>query len=341
MTKITTIGLDLAKRVFQVHGVDATGAVVLRKRLRREDVLVFFTQLPPCRIGMEACSTAHHWARELRALGHEVLLMPPQYVKPYVKRNKNDAADAEAICEAVGRPSMRFVPVKTIEQQSVLALHRSRDLLVRQRTALANAIRAHLAEFGIIKAQGLHKLERLTQIVQDETDNRVPAEARDALTALVALVDELNTRIDAIEKQIRTWHTTSKASRRLATIPGIGPIIASALTATVADASAFANGRAFAAWLGLVPRQNSSGGKDRLGRVSKQGNGQLRRLLIIGAQAALQCSKSLRAHPWVAALLARKPRLVAAVALANKIARIAWAVMSKQEDFRGLAATPA
>ena len=222
-----------------------------------------------------------------------------------------------------------------------MALHRSRDLLVRQRTALANAIRAHLAEFGIIEAQGLHKLERLTQIVQDGTDNRVPAEARDALTALVALVDELNTRIDAIEKQIRTWHTASKASRRLATIPGIGPIIASALTATVTDASAFANGRAFAAWLGLVPRQNSSGGKDRLGRVSKQGNGQLRRLLIIGAQAALQCSKSLRTHPWVATLLARKPRLVAAVALANKIARIAWAVMSKQEDFRGLAATPA
>jgi transposase len=260
--------------------------------------------------------------------------MPPQYVKAYLKRHKNDAADAEAICEAVQRPNMRFVPVKSAEQQSVLVLHRSRDLLVRQRTALVNALRAHLAEFGIVEAQGIQNVGRLGEVIEDEADTRVPELTRAAARIIVQQIKGLNSTIDAITVQIRTWHATAEVSRRLATIPGIGAVIASALAATVPDPSVFASSRAFAAWLGLVPRQNSSGGKDRLGRISKQGNGYLRRLLIIGAQAALLRSKMLRAQPWVAALLARKPRLVVAVALANKIARIAWAVMTRGDTFR-------
>ena len=333
MSTVAVIGLDLAKRLFQVHGVDAAGAVVVRKRLRRDEVLVFFAQLPPCRIGMEACSTAHHWGRELRALGHEVLLMPPQYVKPYVKRHKNDAADAEAICEAVQRPSMRFVPIKTVDQQAILVLHRSRDLLVRQRTALVNAVRGHLAEFGLVEAQGIRNVPRLAALLED-TDSPVPPVAHGALKVLLEQITALSTNIDAIEADIRAWHAEHPHSRRLASIPGIGAVVATAIAATVPDPSVFANGRAFAAWLGLVPRQNSSGGKDRLGRVSKQGNSYVRRLLIIGAQAALLRSKQLRADPWVASMLARKPRLVVAVALANKIARIAWAVMTRNETFR-------
>jgi transposase len=338
MKAVVTIGLDLAKRVFQVHGVDAAGATIVRKKLRRSEVMVFFAQLPPCRIGLEACATAHYWARELQVLGHEVRLMPPQYVKAYLKRHKNDAADAEAICEAVQRPNMRFVPVKSAEQQSVLVLHRSRDLLVRQRTALVNALRAHLAEFGIVEAQGLQNVGRLGELIEDEADPRVPELARAAARVIVQQIKGLNSNIDAITVQIRTWHATAEVSRRLATIPGIGALIASALAATVPNPRVFASSRAFAAWLGLVPRQNSSGGKDRLGRISKQGNGDLRRLLIIGAQAALLRSKMLRAQPWVAALLARKPRLVVAVALANKIARIAWAVMTRGDTFRTAAA---
>jgi transposase len=270
----------------------------------------------------------------LRALGHEVLLMPPQYVKPYVKRNKNDAADAEAICEAVLRPSMRFVPVKTEEQQAVLVVHRSRDLLVRQRTGAINALRGHLAEFGVIAARSVPNVAKLAATVQDQTDAAIPALVRTALTVLLEQIEALTVRIDAIGQEIRAWHAANPTSRRLATIPGIGAVVASALAATVPDPAAFPDARSFAAWLGLVPRHNSTGGKDRLGGISKQGNGYLRRLLIIGAQAALLRSKALRADPWVTGLLARKPRLVVAVALANKIARIAWAVMTRGGVFR-------
>lgn len=338
MSEITTIGLDLAKNVFQVHGVDETETVVLRKQLRRGQVIAFFASLPRCVVGMEACATAHHWARELISIGHEVHLMPPQYVKAYVKRNKNDAADAEAICEAVKRPSMRFVPVKTAEQQSVLMTHRARDLLIRQRTMLVNALRGHLAEFGLIGAQGLHKVAGLVAIVMDDADARIPAIARQVLKDLVGSINELQRRIVAIEGQILGWHKSNVISRRLATIPGIGPIIATAIAATVPDPGMFSSGREFAAWLGLVPRQNSTGGKARLGGISKRGDGYLRRLLVSGAHAVLLRSKIAKANPWLASLLGRKPRLVVAVALANKTARIAWAVMSKQDTYRNAAA---
>jgi transposase len=334
MSEITTIGLDLAKNVFQVHGVDETGTTLVVKRLRRSQVMAFFAGLPRCLVGMEACATAHHWARELRGLGHEVRLMPPQYVKAYVKRNKNDAADAEAICEAVKRPSMHFVPVKTVEQQSALLMHRGRELLVRQRTMLANALRGHLAEFGLITAQGLHKLAELIAIVRDERDARVPNMARQVLRVMAEQLGDLETRIAAIEAQIMAWHKSNPVSRRLATIPGIGPIIATAIAATVADPSVFRSGREFAAWLGLVPRQNSTGGKARLGGISKRGDSYLRRLLVNGAHAVLLRSKAVRADPWLLALRGRRPRLVVAVALANKTARIAWAIMSKQDTYR-------
>ena len=336
--KITTIGLDVAKQVFQVHGVDDGGVVVVRKRLRRSQVLSFFARLAPCLVGMEACSTSHHWARELRTLGHEVRLMPPQYVRAYVKRNKNDSADAEAICEAVTRPSMRFVPVKTVDQQAVLVMHRARDLLVRQRTMLINALRAHMAEFGVITAQGTNKIINLEAVLLDETEERIPEMARGVLIVLVGQLTDLNRRIDDIERRIRCWHAQDETSRRLATILGIGPITASALAATVPDPSVFRNGREFAAWLGLVPRQNSSGGKDCLGGISKRGDGYLRRLLIVGAQAVLRWSKVKHSDPWVIGLLARKPRLVAAVAVANKMARIAWVIMSRMTSYQPSAA---
>jgi transposase len=334
MSEITTIGLDLAKSVFQVHGIDDAGCIVLRKRLRRGQVVTFFAGLAPCLVGLEACATAHYWARELRTVGHDVRLMPPQYVKAYVKRNKNDAADAEAICEAVRRPSMRFVPVKTVEQQSALLMHRGRELLVRQRTMLANALRGHLAEFGLIAAQGLHNVAGLIAIVRDDKDERVPDIARQVLRILADQIDALSRRIVAIEAQILAWHKNNPTSQRLATIPGIGPIIATAVAATVADAGEFRSGREFAAWLGLVPRQNSTGGKARLGGISKRGDSYLRRILINGAHAVLLRSKAAKVDPWLTSLRARKHRLVVAVAFANKTARIAWAIMSKQATYR-------
>ena len=327
--QVATIGLDLAKHVFQVHGVDAAGKVVLRRRLRRVQVVEFFAALPPCLVGMEACGTAHHWARVIRSLGHEVRLMPPQYVKPYVRRGKNDAADAAAICEAVTRPSMRFVPVKTEEQQAALVMHRARDLLVRQRTQLANAIRGHLAEFGVVEAQGIWKLGRLRAHLVEEA---VPEVAREVLLLLAGQFDEIERRISEIDAHILAWHKASPVSRRLATIPGIGPLIA--IAATVPDAGAFRSGREFAAWLGLVPRQRSSGGKQRLGRISREGDRYIRRLLVVGAQSALIGSKELKASPWVRGLLARCARLKVAVAVANKTARIAWAVMTRDEPYR-------
>lgn len=334
MSQITTIGLDLAKNVFQVHGIDESGAVMVCKRLRRGQVLAFFTGLPPCLIGLEACATAHHWARELMALGHEVRLMPPRYVKAYVKRHRNDAADAEAICEAVKRPSMRFVPVKTAEQQAALMMHHARDLLIRQRTMLVKALRGYLAEFGIVEAQGLHKVAWLIAILRDKTDTRVPDLARPALKAIAGQIDDIQKRITAIEAKVLAWHKSHPVSQRLATIPGIGPIAATAITATVPDPSVFRSGREFSAWLGLMPRQYSTGGKARLGGISKRGDGYLRRLPVNGAHAVFLRSKTARADPWVATLLGRRPRLVAAGAVANKTARIAWAVMRRQDIYR-------
>jgi len=338
MDEIKTIGLDLAKHVFQVHGVDAGGATVLRKRLRRGEVLAFFARLPGCLIGLEACATAHYWARELRSVGHEVRLMPAQYVKAYVKRNKNDAADAEAICEAVRRPTMRFVPIKTAEQQAALLVHRGRERLVRQRTALVNALRAHLAEFGVIAPQGLRNVARLIAVVRDQSDARLPAAARPVLEVLARQIEQLEEAVATLEKQLLAWHKSNPVSQRLATIPGIGPIIATALAATVVEASGFRSGREFAAWLGLVPRQHSTGGKARLGGISKRGNRYLRRLLINGASANLLRSKATNADPWVIGIRRRRPSLVVAVALANKTARIAWAVMHRQQNYRPMAA---
>jgi transposase len=338
MSEITTIGLDLAKHVFQVHGIDASGAPVVRKRLRRSEVLTFFARLPSCLIGLEACATAHYWARELRAIGHEVRLMPAQYVKAYVKRNKNDAADAEAICEAVRRPTMRFVAIKTAEQQAALLVHRGRERLVRQRTALVNALRAHLAEFGVIAPLGLRNVARLIDIVRDESDARLPDLARKVLRVLAEQVEQLQAAVAAMEEQLTAWHKSNPVSQRLATIPGIGPIIATAIASTVVEASGFRSGREFAAWLGLVPRQHSTGGKARLGGISKRGNQYLRRLLINGASANLLRSKATNADPWVIGLRRRRPSLVVAVALANKTARIAWAVMHRQENYQRMAA---
>lgn len=331
---IKTIGLDLAKNVLQVHGVDDAGKVVLKKQVRRAQLLPFFAARPPCLVGMEACATAHHWARELSAFGHEVRLIPAQYAKAYVKRNKNDAADAEAICEAVTRPSMRFVAVKTVEQQAGLVLHRTRDLLIRQRTMLINALRGHLAEFGIIAPQGPQNIGKLVAVLQDETDERIPAFAREVLDLVVKQLASLAIPIEAVEAKIRSWFRTNQTCRRLATIPGVGPIVATALVATIGDPKAFASGRNFAAWLGLTPRQNSTGGKQRLGGITKRGDGYLRRLLLNGTQAVLRWSKTAKADPWLDALGKRKPPMVVAVALANKTARIIWAVWTRSTEFR-------
>ena len=333
---ITTLGIDLAKSVFQLHGVDADGTVVLQKKLRRNAVLDFLGKLEPCLIGMEACATSHFWAREVAALGHDVRLIPPAYVKPYVKRQKNDAADAEAICEAVTRPNMRFVPVKTAEQQAVLVLHRSRDLLMRQKTMILNAIRAHLAEFGIVTAQGPRKIVEIIGRLEDPDNIELPSFARSALLSLAAQLRSLTEEIVRIERQLMAWHRQSQASQRLETIPGVGLITATALAASVPDPSVFKSGRQFAAWLGLVPRQNSSGGKERLGRVSKMGNGYLRRLLVVGATSVTRraAETDTRTGAWVRSLLERKPTRLVTVAIANKTARTAWALLAKGESYK-------
>ena len=337
--EIRTLGIDLAKSVFQLHGVDGSGVVVLQKKLRRGAVLDFLGKLEPCLIGMEACATSHHWAREIAALGHDVRLIPPVYVKPYVKRQKNDAADAEAICEAVTRPNMRFVPVKTEEQQSVLVLHRSRDLLMWQRTMMLNAIRAHAAEFGIIAAQGPRRVADLVRRLSDPDGLGLPSIARSALLALGGQLESLAEEISRIERQLLIWHRQNAASQRLETIPGVGIITATALAASVPDPSAFKSGRQFAAWLGLVPKQNSSGGKDRLGRVSKMGNGYLRRLLVVGATSVTRRAPNTdtRTGAWVRSLMERKPTRLVTVAIANKTARTAWAMLMRQEDYRAAA----
>jgi transposase len=333
--QITTIGLDIAKNVFQVHGIDATEKVVVRKQLRRSQVLAFFQALPPCLVGMEACATAHYWARELTKLGHQVRLMPAKDVKAYVKRNKNDAADAAAICEAVRRPTMRFVQVKSVEQQGRLMLHRTRDLLMRQRTQVINALRAHMAELGIVFAQGREGLKELLKIIASEQDARLPVDAHTSLVVLAAELQAMQTLIGSIENRIMAQHRLSEASQRLESIPGIGVVGATAIAATVTDPKVFRSGRDFAAWIGIVPRQDSTGGKQKLGPISKQGDRYLRRILVVGAHAVLKRARQQpEKYPWLTQLLARKPFRVVAVALANKMARIAWALLAKGGLYR-------
>src|SRR5437773_3408438 len=337
--QVTTIGLHIAKNVFQVHGIDAAEKVVVRKRLRRSQVLAFFKALPPCLIGMEACATAHYWARELTKLGR---LMPAKDVKAYVKRNKNDAADAEPICEAVRRPTMRFVQVKSAAQQSQLMLHRTRDLLMRQRTQVINALRAHMAELGIVAARGRDGIKELLKIIASEQDARLPVDAHTSLVVLATGLQALQTMIRSIEQRIVVQHRSNEASKRLATIPGIGVIGATAIAATVPDPKVFRSGRDLAAWIGLVPREGSTGGKQKLGPISKQGDQYLRRILVVGAHAVLKRARQQpEKYPWLTGLLARKPFRVVAVALANKMARIAWALLAKGGTYRAPALTAA
>jgi transposase len=343
MQSISTIGLDIAKSVFQVHGVDAAGQVVLRRKLKRRYVLAFFQGLPPCLVGIEACASSHHWSRELQALGHTVRLMPPAYVKPYVKRQKNDITDAEAICEAVTRPNMRFVPTKAVEQQSCLMLHRARHLFIRQQTAVINSIRAYLAEFGVVAPVGRRGVEQLLEVVADPADRRLPEVARVCLAALGSQLRALKAQILEFDRRIIAWHRSNATSKRLDAIPGVGPALATALVASLADPRAFRSGRDFSAWVGLVPKQNSSGGKDKLGSISKQGDRYLRSLFTAGALAVIRYAKihGTAHRPWLSGLLARRPTKVAAIALANKLARMAWAMMARNECYKEPAALTA
>ena len=343
MEQISTIGLDIAKSVFQVHGIDETGTVVVVRQFKRRRVLAFFAKLAPCLVGLEACATSHHWAREIAKLGHDVRMMPPRYVKPYVKRNKNDAADAEAICEAVQRPTMRFVPIKTPQQQSVLMLHRTRQLFVRQRTTLINAIRAHLAEFGIVAGIGRNGVEILLEVIAKGEDERIPLAARECLMALAAQLELVKRQILKADRRVLAWHRTSRTSKRLEAIPGVGPLIATALVASIPDPGVFRSGRDLSAWIGLVPKQNSTGGKEKLGNISKAGNRYLRSLLVVGALSVIRRAKQLgyTKHPWLVRLMERRSTMIAAIALANKIARMAWAMMARNETYKTPLAQPA
>jgi transposase len=333
---ITQVGIDLAKMVFQVHGVDARGKVALRKQLKRSQVVRFFAQLPACLIGMEACGGAHFWARQLMALGHTVKLIAPQFVKPYVKTNKNDAADAEAICEAVGRPSMRFVPIKNTEQQALLGLHRARQGFVTERTAQANQIRGLLGEFGLVIPVGIRCIEGQVPQILEDAQNGLSGISRALIARLFQHFRALDQHVTDLERDINAWHREDTASQRLQAIPGIGPLTASALVASIGDAKAFHNGRQFAAWLGLVPRQNSTGGKTHLLGISKRGDTYVRTLLIHGARSVLL---SLKRHPdraegWLARVAARRNPNIAAVALANKNARTVWALLAHGRDYQ-------
>ena len=333
--KVTTIGIDLAKNVFQVHGADGRGKSVLKKALKRAQMLPFFANLTPCLIGMEACGSAHYWARKLEGLGHTVKLMAPQFVKPYVKTNKNDAADAEAICEAVTRPTMRFVPVKTVEQQAVLSLHRARQGFVKARTAQANQIRGLLAEYGLVIPQGIgHIAKNLPEILEDG-ENGLPGAFRQLIDRLGAYLKELDRQVHELEAQIQVWHRANPTSLKLAKIPGVGPLTASAMVATVGDATNFTNGRQLTAWIGIVPRQHSSGGKQTLLGISKRGDSYLRTLLIHGARAVIRLAKNKPGYggSWLAGILQRRHKNVAAVALASKNARIAWALLAKDREY--------
>jgi transposase len=337
--QVTTIGLDIAKSVFQVHGVDQHGNVVLRQRLSRGNVLVFFANLPRCVIGLEACGGAHYWARELTKVGHEVRLMPPQYVRPYVKTNKHDAADADACCEAVQRPGMRFVPVKNEQQQSLLMLHRIRDRLIAERTGTINAIRGHMAEFGMVAAQRDAGLKTLIAIIADGDDVRLPALARELLLLQLEHLRQVEARITALDGRLVRQARDDEACRRLTEAPGIGPVIATAMVATVGNARLFSSGRSFAAWLGLTPRQHATGGKERLLGISKRGDGYLRRQLMHGARSLVRLAQGREGHPWawINALLARRPFNVVVAAVANKLARMIWALLSRGEAYRAAA----
>ena len=335
METAVTIGLDLGKSVFQVHGVDVGGTVVVQRRLTRSRLLHFFAKQPPCLVGMEACAAAHHWGRELQKLGHRVRLMPPSYVKPYVKRQKNDAADAEAICEAVTRPTMRFVEIKTCEQQGTLVLHRVRLMLMRQRVQLSNAIRGHMAEYGLVAPVGRNGLQRLIAILGNPDDDRVPEVARASLAPLVSQFGLVNGQVLENDRRVRASARSTELGCRLMEVPGVGPVLASAMVATVPNPTVFKSGRNLAAWIGLVPRQNSSGGKERLGGITKQGDRYLRQMLVVGALAVVRYAvRNGTRRPWLVQLLARRTPKVAAVALANKTARMVWAIMTSGERSR-------
>jgi len=334
MSEVRVIGLDIAKSVFQLHGVDGAGATVLQKRLTRARLLPFFEKLSPCLIGIEACATSHFWARELTRLGHEVRLMPAQYVKPYLKRQKNDMADAEAIAEAVTRPTMRFVGAKSADEQSAMMLHKVRLMLNRQLVMLSNAMRAHMAEFGIIAPIGRGGIDRLRAIIEDEADERIPAQARRCLQMLIAQLKLVKLQILDNDRQVLALARSTELGRRLMEIPGIGPLVASALVACVPDPSMFRCGRNMSAWFGLVPRQNSSGGKERLGSITKAGNRYLRQMLFAGAMAVIRRAMQSTRRTWLSQLLARRRPKIAAVALANKNARIAWAMMTNGQRYQ-------
>jgi len=335
MEAAVTIGLDLGKSVFQVHGVNRDGVVVVQRRLTRARLLAFFAKQPGCLVGMEACAAAHHWARELQKLGHRPKLMPPRYVKPYVKRQKNDAADAEAICEAVTRPNMRFVEIKNCEQQGVLVLHRVRLMLMRQRIALSNAIRGHMAEYGLVAPVGRNGLLRLIEIIADEQDERLPVMARSSLVILACQLRLVNEQVLENDRRVRLSARSTDIGRRLMEVPGVGPVLASAIVASVPDPTAFRSGRDLAAWIGLVPKQNSSGGKEKLGGITKQGDRYLRQLLVVGALSVIRyAQRHGTRRPWLVALLSRRSPKIAAVALANKMARIIWAMMMTGERYR-------
>lgn len=335
MGDVTTIGLDIAKTSFQAHGADASGAVVFRKKLSRGRLLAFFAARPPCVVVMETCSGAHHWGRELTQMGHTVRLIPPAYVKPFVKRQKNDAADAEAICEAAQRPTMRFVSVKSAEQQALGVVFRARDLLVRQRTQISNAIRGHVAEYGTVAPKGVCYVERLVAMIED-AESELPAAARASLKILAGVLAKLSEEIAVLDRQIARRAKEDLTARRLMTIPGVGPVTAAAIVALAPAPETFRRGRDFSAWLGLTPLQRSTGGKQKLGQITKMGERTLRRLLVIGASAVIKQALLKGAPPgsWLARIIACKPRMLAAVALANKTGRIVWALLATGGIYR-------